>query len=247
MLKLDLKKLVTNRLVLPSIIVVIVIWVFTIFHKHQSGSQKILENTLSFWNVLGSLTVGFLILFVTTRLFAMDREEQVEEVIHTTKLGRRTLFLMRIKTATIFMLVIILLFTCIQLVISVRIFNTGQRLTLLTELSLWQQTITVLIGTLLFTIFTALICDSFKSHPITLIICGLFFGLSYLIRGSMIHKYSLEWILEKGFFSFLIKGELFRATSIDVLEIGILALWYSILIIGMYCLNKHLRARRKEI
>lgn len=247
MLKLELNKLVSNRLVFPSILSIILIWLFIIFHKHQSGSQQVLENTMAFWNVLGSLTVGFLILFVTTRLFAMDREEQVEEVIHTTRFGKRTVFIIRMKAALVFISSIVLIFTCIQLVISILIFDTGQVLMLLTDFVLWQQTITVLIGAILFTTFTAFICDSFKSHPITIIICGLLFGLSYLIRGSVVNKYSLDWILEKGFFAFLIKGELFKTTTIDVLEMVILAFWYSAILIGMYGFNKYLQARRKEI
>lgn len=45
-----------------------------------------------FWNKIGSVTLGFLVLLVLIRLFSADRETGVFPVINSTAYGRITLF-----------------------------------------------------------------------------------------------------------------------------------------------------------
>ena len=54
-----------------------------------------------FWNKIGSVTLGFLVLLVLIRLFSADRETGVFPVINSTAYGRITLFRNRLIAGSI--------------------------------------------------------------------------------------------------------------------------------------------------
>ena len=247
MLTYEINKIFTHKLLITTVIAVISIWLFML---KNTSPDFLLVKSLTFWNGLGSLAAGFIILMITTKIFSMDAEERVEDVFNTTKHGKRQLFLTRLQASTLFTVVIVLLFIGIQLGGALSFISTEQVITIPYDMSittyLLLQASTVLIGAIFLTLFAAVVCTIFKSHPITLIICGLFYGISYITRTSMVSKYSLHWLLDKGFFSYLIRGDLFRIPPIDFVELGLLAAWYGILLAVVMIVNKNLQRRRKE-
>jgi len=248
MVKYELRKLFAHQLFFPAVVAVLVIWIFMMSH---TPPDAILMKSLTFWNSLGSFAMGLIILLIAIRIFSMDREEQVEDVLNTTKRGKRQLFIARLQASSLFTIVTFLLFTGIQLS-SVLFFKTAeQAVNVPNDMSVAAyfllQSLSVLLGTIIFTLFASIICSAAKSHPITLISCGLLYGISYITRTSLVNKYSLHWVLDKGFFSYLIRGKLFHNPPIDLVELSLLAAWYGILLTILTNSNRNLQRRRKEI
>ena len=250
MVKYELQKLFTNKLLIPVIVAILFSWIFIVSNTHMNSPSYILIKSFTFWQYLGSFAVGFIILMITTKIFSMDAEQQVEDLFHTTKHGKRQLFFTRLQASTLFTVVIVLLFIGIQLGGALPFITTEQVVAIPYDMSATAyfllQSASLLVGAVFLTLFAAVICTIFKSHPITLIICGLFYGISYITRTSLVSKYSLHWLLDKGFFSYLIRGKLFRTPPIDFVELGLLAVWYSILLTVVMIVSKNLQIRRKE-
>lgn len=250
MVKYELQKLFTNKLLIPVITAILFSWIFIASNTHTNSPSYVLIKSFTFWQYLGSFAVGFIILMITTKIFSMDAEQRVEDLFHTTKHGKRQLFFTRLRASMLFTIVIVLLFIGIQLGGILSFITTEQIVTNAYDLNITiyfiLQAFTVLIGAVLLTLFAAVICTIFKSHPITLIVCGLFYGMSYIIRTSIVSKYSSLWLLDKGFFSYLISGKLFRTPPIDWMEFSLLAVWYGILSAVVMIVNTNLQRRRKE-
>lgn len=248
MLKFELQKLFYNKLFFLAIIVVLGLWAFILNTTFIWSPHDIVMKSLSFWDKLGSLVVGFFILMINTRIFYMDIEAKVEEILHTTRLGKRKLFKTRLRAVIIFTIVVVMIFTGINLGLSFLFLRVPQAI--ITPFNIpvlfyyLLQTLVVILGGIFFTICTACICNSFKSHSITLIICGLLYGISYITRSSLVNKFSLLWFPEKGFFSYLIRG---KVLTNHFWEIMFWLVWYSLLTCFLLMENKKIQVRRKEL
>lgn len=247
MLMFELKKLFLNRFVSPILISIPALWSFILFHSTESSIQY----AFNFWDKLGSLSLGIIIVVITTRIFFADIEEHTEEVFNTTKHGKRILFVTRVKAVGIFISFQTFLFTVIQFLIPLFFTKEQQPLIVPFDMNLVEyiavQYVTITGGAVLFAIFAAQICSNFKSHNISILICGLLFGLNYIIRVSMVDLLSFPWFLDKGFFSYLIRGELLEIWKSKNNELIYIGVWYVFLIFTMYFINKKIRIRRKEV
>lgn len=243
MLRWEIKKLIKNTWNLPILAGVIILWVIILYFAAQKGSDQLLMTSATFWHVLGSLAAGFMILFVNTRMFILDEEEKVKEVILTTRKGKARVLLLRMIATVIYITWTVALFLLVQIIVFL-IFNrveTDLAITFITDCL--ESFLYVWIGSVLFSIFTACICTIFKSHMATVILCGILFGLTYLLRGSLLQHYSFEWFLEKGFFSYLIRAKDILLES----QLIILTIWYGILIVSILMLTIKWQLRRHEI
>lgn len=243
MLRWEIKKLVKNSFNLPVLAGLTCMWGIILFYSAQNGSEQLLMISTTFWHVLGSIAVGFIILFVNTRLFILDEEEKVKEVILTTQKGKAKVFLLRMIATVIYTTWTIVLFLLVQIVMFLILnrVETDLAITFITDCL--ESFLYVWVGSVLFSIFTACICTIFKSHMATVILCGILFGLTYLLRGSLLQHYSFEWFLEKGFFSYLIRAKDILLES----QLIILTIWYGVLIVCILMLTIKLQLRRHEI
>ncbi|WOV84387.1 hypothetical protein PGH26_00115 [Sporosarcina jeotgali] len=241
MLPWEVKKIMRNKWGFPAVLVICGFWSVMIYFAAQKSPAHVLATADAFWHVLGTLSIGFLILAMTTKIFILDKEEGVREVILTTRHGKSKVFFVRLGAAGLCVLFMVLLFTAIQL--------SGAALAVppesFTEIlrGCAAGLPYVLVGSVLFSIFAACVCVTFQSHTITVILCGLLYGLTFLLRGSLLTDFSIEWFLEKGFFSYLIRAH----------EVGNeprlpqLVIWYMILIAGSMFLTRKLQRRRHEL
>lgn len=244
MLIWEFKKLSINRWNGIIAISMLTLWGTIMFYT--APTQVFIKST-TFWHVLGSLTMGMIILFVNTKLFSEDLEEQIEEVVLTTKYGRGKLFCIRILSSLLYTVVLVMLLFAVQL-LGFYIFQQAEHpvanpfpLTITTYFL--KQILFVLLGSLLFTIFTACICTIVESHTVTVIICGVFFCLTYVLRGSLLQSYTIEWFLETGFFSYILRVKaVFQESNIEVLTI-----WYAILLGSVAILTKKIQKRRHKL
>lgn len=240
MLGWEIKKLIMNFWNLPVITGVMGLWGVILYFAAENGSN-LLNTSATFWHVLGSLAIGFNILIVNTGIFNLDNEEEVKEVILTTRNGKANILLIRMIATICYTICIICLFLFIQ-ILGFLIFNGT---VLFTEfmMNCLEEFLYVLMGSVLFSIFTACICMIFNSHTVTVILCGFLFGMTYILRGNLLQKYSFLWFLEKGFFSYLIRV---KEILLDP-HIVVLTVWYGILMIGIFILTITLQWGRNEI
>lgn len=243
MLRWEIKKLTRNVWNLIILAGVICFWGIILYFAEQNGPDQFLVKSSTFWHVLGSLAVGFIILFVNTRLFILDEEEKVREVILTTRYGKVTVLYKRLMATVIYTTWVVILLIIIQ-VIGFLIFNHHE-IDSVTEfiMTCMEDFLYVWIGSVLFSIFAACICTIFKSHTVTAIICAVLFGMTYVLRGNLLQHFSFEWFLEIGFFSYLI-----RANDI-ILEhqLGTLIVWYGLLMVAIIILMIKMQSRRHEL
>lgn len=233
MLRWEIKKLTRNVWNIPIITSVICLWGIMLYFSAQAR----------FWYILGSLALGFIILFISTRLFILDEEEKVSEVILATKYGRWNLLFQRVMTAGIYTTGIVIIFLFIQ-VIGVLLFNRNEiDVHELLTVHFLKGCLLVWGGSVLFSVFTACLCTIFKSHGVTAILSGILFGMTYILRGNLLQQYSFEWFLEKGFFSYLIRGE----NGLFEPQWFVIIVWYVFLMGSMITITIIIQFRRHEI
>lgn len=243
MLQWEIKKLTRNVWNLPIVSGIIFLWGIILYFAVQNEPDQFLVQANAFWHVLGSLAVGFIILFVNTRLFILDEEEKVKEVILTTRYGKGTVLLKRMLATVIYITWFVCLFLIVQ-IMGFLLFNRNAMYSVIAFImNCLENSLYVWVGSGLFSIFAACICTLFKSHTVTAILCGFLFGMTYILRGTLLQLYSFEWFLEKGFFSYLIRTK-------DILlepKLVVLTVWYGILMAVILFLTIKIQLRRHEI
>lgn len=242
MLRWEIKKLTGNVWNLPIVVGVSCLWGIILYFAAQNGPDRFLVQSSTFWHVLGSLAVGFIILFVNTRLFILDDEEKVREVTLTTRNGKSAILLKRMMATVIYTSWFVALFLIVQ-ILGFLLFNRNVDSFTAFITSSLGNSLYVWIGSVLFSIFAACICTIFKSHSVTAIICGFLFGITYVFRGNLLQQYSFEWFLERGFFSYLIRAN-------DILlepQLVILTIWYGLLMVVILILMIKMQSGRHEL
>lgn len=161
------------------------------YFDFQTRSNAFWSLSAEFWNKIGSVTLGFLVLLVLIRLFSADRETGVFPVINSTAYGRITLFRNRLIAGSIAASAGAVLLAAGNHALSILI--SGR----LPQPDGWnhawfRSTAIVLIGTIGFFLFAAFVCDSLKNQPAAMCICGVPFALSYFINVAVLKKI---WIL----------------------------------------------------
>lgn len=242
MLLWEIRKIIGNRWNLAFILCVVSLWGATLYLSGQAGSYQIYNRTLSFWHVLGSLSVGFFILFISTRIFISDKEDQVKEVILATRYGKGSLLLTRMLAVITCSSICIATLTIIQ-VFGFILFIPNETDMVSLPLHLSRALLFALIGGTLFSIFAACVCLLFNSQTATVIVCGFLFGMTYMLRSDLLQSYSLLWLLDKGFFSYLIRAK----GVVMELEWPFLLSWYGCLLFLLISATIKIQARRHEL
>lgn len=207
-------------------------------HLHRSGQFWALS--IDFWNKIGSVTEGFLILLVLIHLFSADQEKGVSPVTYSTAYGRGRLFCNRLAAGSIAAIMGVFLMSASNTGISLWF---GQALSRPTgcSLSLFTPALTAAAGSFGFFLLSACVCDVVKNQPAAMCICGFPFALSYFINVITIRPLHWAWFFRYGFFT-----ELMRGRTISDFPFFWL-IWYSILLAGILLLTIKKRKERKEL
>lgn len=239
MLSWEIKKLTKTSWLPFLLLLVLGLWCMMMYLASPSGEQRLIERFYSFWHELGSLTMGFIVLFVNARLFSMDAEQHTKEVISSTALGKRQVLLKRFLASAIYTGSIFAILAIIQL--------AGAALFIENPITVFTvpyvlHVMVVFLGSELFTLFAACLCMMLISHTSTVIICTFLFGVTYIVKGEAYEIFSFTGVLEKGFFSYLI-----RAQYIFDIQWGAFISWYTLLIGTTTFLMIYLQSRRHEL
>lgn len=168
-------------------------------------SSQFWELAADFWNKIGSVTIGFLVLLVVIRRFSYDTEIGIFPVINSTAYGRLSLFRNRlIGGGTVAALSVFLLYAG-NIGIS---FLWGNQFAIPHSwlCSFSYDTAITIVGTVGFFLISAMICDMTKNHPIAMCLCGLPFASSYFINAGTVKPPDVFWFFRYGFFTELIRG-----------------------------------------
>ncbi len=210
------------------------------YFDSRTRSNAFWSLSAEFWNKIGSVTLGFLVLLVLIRLFSADRETGVFPVINSTARGRITLFWDRLIAGSA------------AASAGTGLLSVGNyALSLLISGGLprpdgwayvwFRSTVIVLIGTIGFFLFAAFVCDSLKNQPAAMCICGVPFALSYFINVTVLKKFGFFWFVRYGFFSEWMRGRRIGVTP------GVWGVWYALLLGGLLCAVLHQRKERREL
>jgi hypothetical protein len=165
-------------------------------------SESFWDLAVSYFDLIGSLTLIILILLVPIRLFTDDRYYSLEEIILTTNKGKFTLMVRRYIVCLLFGFLMAIFLSLCNYIISVIICGSPP----IDLTGYWQITAQVAIGGAGLAIVASALCDMLRSHPTALIICGLFTLFGFMIRGSMVDPFDFLWFFENGFFTSLLRG-----------------------------------------
>lgn len=193
-----------------------------------------------FWEKIGSVTVGFLILLVLIRPFSMDREHKTLPVINSTARGRGILFFNRLFAGGLAALISVLLLSvgnCAVTMLAARGMPLPQEFVPL----FGDSSVIATIGAIGYFIFSAGVCDLFQNQPAAMCICGILFGIGYFINTSAIGPFDLFWFFRYGFFTELARG---RPLVIRPL---FWAAWYPLLTTCILGLATEKKRERKEL
>ena len=210
------------------------------YFDFQTRSEAFWSLSAEFWNKIGSVTLGFLVLLVLIRLFSIDRETGVFPVINSTAYGRITLFRNRLIAGSIAASAGAVLLAAGNHALSILI--SGR----LPQPDGWnhawfRSTAIVLIGTIGFFLFAAFVCDSLKNQPAAMCICGVPFAFSYFINIAVLKKFEFFWFVRYGFFAEWMRGRRIGVTP------GVWGVWYALLLGGLLLAALHQRKERKEL
>lgn len=210
------------------------------YFDFQTRSDAFWSLSAGFWNKVGSVTLGFLVLLVLIRLFSVDRETGAFPVINSTAYGRIALFRSRMAAGGVAASTGTGVLAVGNYALSVLISSS------LPKPDGWNHawfrtTMIVLFGTIGFFLFAAFVCDSLKNQPAAMCICGVPFALSYLINTAVLKKFGFFWFIRYGFFT-----EWMRGRQIDVAP-AFWGVWYALLLSGLSLFSIHQRKERKEL
>ena len=210
------------------------------YFDFQTRRDAFWSLSAEFWNKIGSVTLGFLVLLVLIRLFSADRETGVFPVINSTAYGRITLFRNRLIAGSIAASAGAVLLAAGNHALSILI--SGR----LPQPDGWnhawfRSTAIVLIGTIGFFLFAAFVCDSLKNQPAAMCICGVPFAFSYFINVVVLKKFEFFWFVRYGFFAEWMRGRRIGVTP------GVWGVWYALLLGGLLLAAIHQRKERKEL
>ena len=210
------------------------------YFDFQTRSDTFWSLSAEFWNKIGSVTLGFLVLLVLIRLFSTDRETGVFPVINSTAYGRIALFRNRLIAGSAAASAGTMLLAIGNYALSLLI-SGG-----LPQPDGWndawlRSTGIVLVGTIGFLLFAAFVCDSLKNQPAAMCICGVPFALSYFINVAVLKKFSFFWLVRYGFFTEWMRGRRIGVTPV------VWAVWYALLLGGLLLTAIHQRKGRKEL
>lgn len=193
-----------------------------------------------FWDKIGSVTVGILVLLVLIRSFSIDREHETLPVINSTARGRGILFLNRFLAGSLSVLISVLLLSAGNYAVTMLLAGDMPRPQ--DFLSLFgHSSVTAMIGTVGYFVFSASVCDLLQNQPAAMCICGVPFGIGYFINTNAIEQFDLFWFFRYGFFTELTRG---RPLMIRPL---FWAAWYSLLTICILWLATKKKRERKEL
>lgn len=243
MIRWELKKLLKPTWLFIVLGLVATIWIAMMYFASASGEQRLIKSFFSYWSELGSLTLGGIILFVSTKLFSIDGEERIKEVVLATKYGKGRLLLVRFCTIMLFTVIVFSLLTIIQLIGLMLFTDNGYSVF---EEAYYLQILSVFIGSQLFAIFAACICIILSSHASTVTLCAFLFGFTYIFRsnyeGEESFFFSFDDLLDKGFFSYLM-----RADFISNISLSVFSIWYGLLMAITIASMLTTQSRRHEL
>ena len=193
-----------------------------------------------FWEKIGSVTMGFLVLLVLIRSFSIDREHEKLTVINSTARGRGILFFHRFLAGGLAALTGVLLLSAGNYAVTML---TAGGIPLPQEFDpvFGHSSVTALIGTIGYFAFSAGVCDLLQNQPAAMCICGIPFGIGYFINTDAIKPFDLFWFFRYGFFT-----ELTRGRPLVVRPLFWTA-WYSLLTICILGLATKKKRERKEL
>lgn len=240
MIRWELKKLLNPVWMSVVFSLIASIWILLMYFASTSGEQRIVERFFSYWSVLGSLSLGMIILFVNTKLFSLDSEQHIKEVVLTTKHGKRRLLATRFFVTMMFTAIIVSLLMALQLA-GLLLFVEPEYGML--NATYMMQIVTVFMGSELFAIFAACLCILLSSHAATVTLCAFLFGCTYIFRTNFETSiFSLNGLFDKGFFSYLVRGETLLNS-----EVQAFIAWYGFLMMITIILTLTFQSRRNEL
>lgn len=240
MTKWELKKLLSPTWISVVLGIVASIWIVMMYFASASGEQRIVERFYSYWSILGSLILGGILLFISPKLFSLDNEQRIKEVVLTTKYGKRRLLAIRFLVIFIFTAIIFSLLTIIQIA---GLLLFAENVYVISSSSYIKQLLVIFIGSELFAIFAACLCILLFSHAATVTLCAFLFGCTYIFRTNYEASiFSFHGLFDKGFFSYLVRGE-FISNS----EVTVFIAWYGLLMIMTIILMLTTQSRRNEL
>lgn len=243
MLQWEIRKLLRTPWLGGCLGIVVVSWSIILYFAAQTDSARYLDKLQSFWSVIGSLTLGLVILAFLMKLFVLDEEHRVKEVVQTTKFGKRTIFHVRLASVLLFTSGLVLTFTLVQLSLFFVFNSFNYAMDDILNGAFFQSLLFVWLGSMGLALFGAFFSTITKSQAATIIIVGILFGLTYPLRGDMLAVFSFLWFLEKGFFSYLMRANREVLTDANLLPVFV---WYISLLLSMAGLTIMIRKRRHE-
>lgn len=210
------------------------------FFDHLYRSEQFWACSIDFWNKIGSVTGGFLILLVLIHLFSTDHENRTSPILQSTANGRGRLFCSRLAAGGIVAIAAIFLMTAGNAVISMW-FGRGLPGPNGFVFSLLAPALTAAAGGYGFFLLSACVCDILKNQPAAMCICGVPFAVSYFINVIATDHFHLAWFFRYGFFTELMRGRIIPDLPVFWL------VWYLLLLTGILLLTVQKRKERKEL
>lgn len=196
--------------------------------------------SIDFWNKIGSVTEGFLIVLVLIHLFSVDKESGIKPVINSTTHGRKRLLWERLIAGVLAAVAGALLLTFGNLSI-IAVYRWGMPFPEGWIAKFLLYSVVALVGSAGFFLLCACVCDIAQNQPVAMCVCGLPFAISYFINADMVHPIEFLWLLRYGFFTELIRGRVIE--TIPYFWIG----WYFVLLFCVLALAIRKRKERKEL
>lgn len=210
------------------------------YFDYQHRSNDFWTLAADFWNRIGSVTVGFLIVLVLIQLFSLDRETKSYPVINSTVYGRIHLFRNRMIAGGFAAFLGTALLAVGNLVVSIFL---GRSLSRPQDwmYSFIEPSVIAIVGTIGFFILAACVCDIFKNQPAAMCICGVPFAISFFVNVGAIKQFELFWFFRYGFFTELMRGRLIHSAPVFWI------VWYLLLLGGVLLIAINKRKERKEL
>ncbi len=206
--------------------------------KHREDTYW--EIAADYWDTVGSASFALIILAVLIHQFSKDKETGAITVINSTRDGRIKLYFRRLAAGVIMTVLTVAILSLCNVVTAYCFAPDVPVPDGFTRMFV-SRTLIALLGGLGFFLAASFVCDAISNQMAAMSICGLPFGLSFIINVIVLDKFEFEWFVRYGFFTELMRGRLIYSQPV------FWCVWYAVLIIGLFVLSIYKRKERKQL
>lgn len=230
-MKYEFRKIIKNKLLIVILLVNILISTLQSYFDNLYRPEEYWINISYYWDKVGVIFYFLIITVVLVMELTKDRDVKIEDIIISTKKGRYKNFLNKNITIAFSSLILGVILISTKVIIG-NIFSKNIS-SEISEIILYRSMVAIA-GAMGLSVFMYNLVDLTRNFTVTFIISSFLFINNFLLRGSLLDKFSFLNLLENGFYA-----EMMRGLSLESWDSYFWVVYHIIITLGIFAINNY--------